>query len=99
MAHWPRAQGPYLIQLCALAVEKHREKLELFYLARRAPERMPVEYLNNEMKTEVNAKKLPENQEELRSNIECFLQTLADLPEHVMSLFRNPKVAYASTPM
>lgn len=78
---------------------KHREKLELFYLARCAPERMPVEYLNNEMKTEVNAKKLPETKEELRSNIEIFLQVLANLPEHVMNLFRHPNVAYASTPM
>ena len=80
-------------------LEKHREKLALFYLARRAPERMPVEYLNNEMKTDVNAQKLPENKEELRSNVECYLQVLADLPEHVKSLFRHPKVAYASTPM
>lgn len=80
-------------------LDSHREKLELFYLARRAPERMPVEYLNNEMKTEVNAKKLPESKEELRSNVECFLQFLADLPEQVKSLFRNPKVAYASTPV
>ena len=80
-------------------LEKQREKLELFYLARRAPERMPVEYLNNEMKTEVNAKKLPENKEELQSNLECFLRGLADLPEYVMNLFRHPKVAYASTPI
>ena len=80
-------------------LEEHREQLELFYLARRAPERMPVEYLNNDMKAGVNAEKLPENQEELRSNVERFLQALAELPEHVMSLFRNPNVAYASTPM
>jgi transposase len=78
---------------------QHREKLELFYFARRAPERMPVEYLNNAMKTDVNAQKLPESKEELRSKIESFLQVLAEMPEHVMNLFRHPKVAYASTPM
>ena len=60
---------------------------------------MPVEYLNNAMKADVNAQKLPENREELRSKIEWFLQILAALPERVMSLFRHPQVAYASTPM
>jgi transposase len=80
-------------------VENHREQLELFFLVRRTPERMPVEYLNNAMKTDVNAQKLPASKAELRSKIECFLQALAELPEQVMSLFRHPKVAYASTPM
>jgi transposase len=80
-------------------VEKHWEQLELFYLVRRAPERMPVEYLNNAMKTDVNAQKLPESKAELRSKIETFLHVLAELPEQVMSLFRHPKVEYASTPM
>lgn len=55
--------------------------------------------MNNEMKMKVNAKKLPETKEELRSNVERFFQLLADLPEHVMSFFHNPKVAYASSPM
>jgi hypothetical protein len=80
-------------------LEKHRQQLELFYLARRAPERMPVEYLNNAMKADVNAQKLPENKAELRGNIEGFLQVLAELPERVMTLFRHTKVAYASTPV
>lgn len=79
-------------------LEKHREKLELFYLARRAPERMPVEYLNNAMKADVNAQELPENKVTLRSKIEWYLRVLAALPEQVMSLFHHPKVAYASTP-
>jgi transposase len=80
-------------------VAKHPNQLALFYLPRRAPERMPVEYLNNDMKSSVNATKLSEDKQELRSNIQRFLQRLAKLPEHVMSYFRNPFVEYASGTM
>ena len=77
----------------------HESHLELFYSPRRAPERMPVEYLNNEMKSGVNAEKLPDDKKELRSNLQRFLQSLAKLPEHVASYFLNPFVEYASGTM
>ena len=77
----------------------HQSQLELFYSPRRAPERMPVEYLNNEMKSGVNADKLPDDKKELRSNLQRFLQSLAKLPEHVASYFFNSFVEYASGTM
>ena len=80
-------------------VAEHSNQLELFYSPRRAPERMPVEYLNNDMKSQVNAEKLPEDKQELRSNMQRFLQRLAKLPEHVMSYFCNPFVEYAAGTM
>jgi transposase len=80
-------------------VAAHSHQLELFYLPRRAPERNPVEYLNNELKSGVNAEKLPEDKQELRSNMQRFLQRLARLPEHVMSYFRNGFVQYAAGTM
>lgn len=80
-------------------VAAHQSRLELFYSPRRAPERMPVEYLNNEMKSGVNAEKLPDDKKELRSNLQRFLQALAKLPEHVASYFNNPFVKYASGTM
>src|SRR5208283_5124787 len=45
-----------------------KDKIEMFYLPRRAPELNPVEYLNNDVKSGVNAAKLPETKKELRSN-------------------------------
>jgi len=74
----------------------HESHLELFYSPRRAPERMPVEYLNNGMKLGVNAEKLPDDKKELRSNLQRFLHSLAKLPEHVASYFFNPFVEYAA---
>lgn len=80
-------------------VEAHGTQLELFWMPRRAPERMPVEYLNNDLKTQAHAEKLPENRQELRSQVQRVLQRLAKLPEHVASYFCNPFVEYASTPV
>ena len=71
----------------------------MFYLPRRAPELNPVEYLNNDMKSGVNAEKLPEDKKELRSNIQWFMQRLAKLPEHVISYFSNPFIQYAAGAM
>lgn len=80
-------------------LDAHQSHLQLFYSPRRAPERMPVEYLNNDMKSAVNAEKLPEDKQELRSNLQRFLHRLAKLPEHVASYFYNPFVEYASGTM
>lgn len=76
-------------------LQNHEKQIQLFYLPRRAPELNPVEYLNNDMKSGVNAEKLPEDKKELRSNIQRFMQSLAKLPEHVISYFSNPFIHYA----
>lgn len=72
------------------------DKIEMFYLPRRAPELNPDEYLNNDIHSGVNATCLPDNQSELRTNIQRFLHKLAQLPEHVMSYFENPFISYAA---
>src|ERR1022692_2752005 len=87
------AHGSAVVDVWLAAHESH---LELFYSPRRAPERMPVEYLNNEMKSGVNAEKLPDDKKELRSNLQRFLHSLAKLPEHVASYFHNSFVEYAA---
>src|SRR5580700_7139992 len=46
-------------------VAAHANRIELFDLPRYAPERNPVEYLNNDMKGQVNAEGLPDNKEQL----------------------------------
>jgi transposase len=77
-------------------LKKHAGEITLFYLPPRSPELNPVEYLNQEMKSGVNAEKLPENREELRSQMQRLLHHLAKLPEHVMSYFKNSFVQYAA---
>jgi transposase len=50
-------------------VTAHRERLEVFYLPRYAPELNADEYLNNDLKGAVNAAGLPHNRGEVRSRI------------------------------
>jgi transposase len=77
-------------------VAQRRERIELIPLPKYAPERNPVEYLNNDVKAEVNAAGLPENQEELHGNVYAFLHKLAFWPERIISYFFHPAVQYAA---
>jgi transposase len=72
------------------------ERLEVFYLPPYAPELNPDEYLNNDLKGQVNATGLPHNKAEVRSHIQGFMRQLLHLPEHVMNYFQHPSVQYAA---
>jgi transposase len=75
-------------------VAKHADRLELFELPRRAPERNPDEYLNNDLKRAVSEKGLPGSKSELRSRIQHVMRTL--IPFHIISYFLHPCVQYAA---
>ncbi len=84
----------------SVAVEEwlrgREDRIEMFYLRPHSPERNPDEYLNNDIHNGVNAANLPNNQSELRANIQHFLQRLAKLPEHVANYFKNSFISYAA---
>jgi transposase len=77
-------------------VAAHADRLQLFPLPRRAPERNPDEYLNNDLKGQVNADGLPDSQQDLRSRIQGFMRQLLHFPEHVRSYFQHPFAQYAA---
>jgi hypothetical protein len=77
-------------------VAARADRLELILLPRYAPERNPVEYLNNNAKAEVNAAGLPTNQEQLHSNLDTFLNKLAGWPQRILDYFGHPDVQYAA---
>lgn len=74
----------------------HRDRIEVFYLPRYAPELNADEYLNNDLKENVNAAGLPHDKGEVRSRIQHFMRQLLHLPEHVMNYFQHPDVQYAA---
>jgi transposase len=74
----------------------HADRIELFPLPRRAPERNPDEYLNNDLKGQVNAEGLPDGKEDLRSRIQGFMRKLLHFPDHVRNYFKHPCVQYAA---
>lgn len=80
-------------------VAARRDRIELFYLPRRAPELNPEEYLNQDLKGSVNAEGLPHSTGELQERVEGFMQKLKKLPEHIMSYFQHPKTQYAAVPV
>ncbi len=77
-------------------VAAHQERIEVFYLPRYSPELNPDEYLNNDLKGQVNATGLPHDKVEVRSHIQEFMRRLLHLPEHVMNYFQHPSVQYSA---
>lgn len=77
-------------------VEAHKDQIEVFYLPAYSPELNPVEYMNDDMKGEVNKAGLPENRGSLHSRIIKIMKTIACVPKHVISYFLHPCVQYAA---
>jgi transposase len=77
-------------------LERHKERIALFYLPPYSPEENPVEYLNNDLKGNVNEAGLPEDKPTLRSRMRGFMRKLLNVPEHVMNYFLHPSVQYAA---
>jgi transposase len=73
----------------------HRDRIELFYLPRYAPELNATEYLNTDLKGQVNAAGLPKHENELRSRMQQFMHKLVHLPQHVRNYFKHPCMLYA----
>jgi transposase len=76
-------------------VARHRDRIELFYLPRYAPELNAAEYLNHDLKGQVNAAGLPNDKGELRSRMQRFMNHLRQLPGHVRNYFKHPCMLYA----
>jgi transposase len=76
-------------------VAAHPDRIELFYPPRYAPELNATEYLNNDLKGQVNAAGLPNNKGELRSRIQGFMNKLRRLPGRVRNYFKHPWMLYA----
>jgi transposase len=71
------------------------EQIEIFYLPKYAPELNPDEYLNCDVKGNVNEQGLPQSREDLKSRVKNFMHRLAKLPERIASYFQHPCIQYA----
>jgi transposase len=77
-------------------VAAHKDRIEVIPMPPRTPELNPDEYLNNDLKGNVNEAGLPANKEDLRSRMQHFMRRLFSAPEHVMNYFLHPCVLYAA---
>jgi transposase len=74
------------------------DRIEVFYLPKYAPERNPDEYLNCDVKANINTEGLPKEREELRGKRHRFMQKLAKLPARIASYFEHKYIEYAAVP-
>jgi transposase len=74
----------------------HQDRLEIVGRPRYAPERNPDDYLNNDVKGNLNADGPAANRQELKGKMGRFMQHLGKLPEPIQAYFEHPKVAYAA---
>ena len=73
-----------------------QDRLYLFFLPPYAPELNADEYLNQDLKQQVNAQGLPDSKPALRSRIQAVMQRLLHLPERVRHYFQHPYIQYAA---
>ena len=74
------------------------DRIEVFYLPKYAPERNPDDYLNCDLKANINTDGPPKDREELTGKLRRFMQKLAKLPARVASYFKHRYIAYAAVP-
>jgi transposase len=79
-------------------LEDKEDRIEVFYLPKYAPERNPDEYLNCDIKANINTDGLPKDREELRGKLRRFMQRLAKLPGRIASYFEHKCIEYAAAP-
>jgi transposase len=77
-------------------LEDKTDRIEVFFLPKYAPERNPDEYLNCDVKGNINTDGLPQNREELHGKLHRFMQRLAKLPARVASYFKHKYIVYAA---
>src|SRR3954453_6678420 len=75
-----------------------KEQIEVFYLPKYTPERNADEYLNCDLKANINTDGLPKDREELTGKLQRFMQKLSELPGRVASYFKHKFLQYAAAP-
>ncbi|MCI9193228.1 MAG: IS630 family transposase [Acutalibacter muris] len=78
----------------AVWLDKHRDKIELFFLPPYAPESNPDEYLNHALKLSVHSGDLPRTQCDIRHKTASFMRALQHSPDKVSSFFQHDQVFY-----
>lgn len=83
-------------KLVSAWLEKHKEKIEVFFLPPYAPEYNPDEYLNHALKLSVHTGQLPYTAEDISHKIHSFMRRLQHNPVQVSRFFRHPRLSYLS---
>ncbi len=77
-------------------LEKHQEKIEVFYLPSYSPELNPDERLNADLKHALGSRVQVRTKDKLKAVTTAHMHTLEQQPERVRSYFQDPRVRYAA---
>ena len=84
-------------KLAAAWLEKHKDKMEVFFLPPYAPEYNPDEYLNHALKISVHSGQLPFTTEDISHKMQSFMRKLQHRPLAVSNFFLHPTLSYLYT--
>jgi len=77
-------------------IAMHSEQIELFFIPSYSPDLNPDEYLNRDLKKNVNGRFIPRTESELKMNLLSFMRKIQKLPDRVMSYFNSSCISYAA---
>ena len=76
-------------------VEEHADQISLEFIPSYSPELNPDEYLNRDLKKNVNAKRSPRNANELKENVRSFMASIQKKPDRTKKYFNGKHIQYA----
>lgn len=77
-------------------LERHQEKIEVFYLPSYSPELNPDEYLNCDLKTGLRSSSPARSQKDLKGKIFGHMRMLQKKSERIQKYFKHPSIRYAA---
>lgn len=77
-------------------VDDRKDQIELEFIPSYSPELNADEYLNRDLKKNVNSKKTPGTVAEIKANISSFMHSLQKQPARVIKYFFGKHIKYAS---
>jgi len=75
---------------------EHHQDIEMFTLPKYSPELNPDEYLNGDLKQELNKEGLPKDRQTLHRRLKRVMSMFSRLPKRIAGYFQHPKIAYAA---
>jgi len=81
-------------KLVAAWLEKHKDRIEVFFLPPYSPELNPDEYLNHALKVDVHSGTHPRTMDELVRKIRSFMRKLQKHTERVSAFFMHKRLRY-----
>jgi transposase len=77
-------------------LEKHKDRIEVFYLPPYSPEYNPDELLNANLKRDIGNRAMPKNEKDLEHNLRSHMKSLQLAPDKISSFFDAPFTSYAA---